>query len=78
MSHPWFMQMLGCPPSDKESGSEHGHADRETGEIFQLSDPVGELMVGGATNGADGENGGQNGEKVGKLFQDIPENRDRA
>ena len=78
MRHSWLMQLMGGPPSDEESGTEHGHADREAGEIFQFSDPVGELMVGGTTDGADGEDGGQNGEKVGKLLQDIPQNRDRA
>ena len=46
---------MGGVPSNPKSRAEHDQSDAEADEIFQFSYSVREMVIGGSSNGADGE-----------------------
>ena len=71
-------EMMGGTPSDPKSGAEHDQANAETDEIFKFSDSVGEMVIGGSSNGSDGEKSGKDREEVGRFLKEIAEDGERV
>jgi hypothetical protein len=71
-------EVMGGAPSDPESGAEHDQTNAETDEIFKFSDSVGEMVIGGSSNGADGEKSRKDGEEVGGFLEKITEDGERV
>ena len=71
-------EVMGGAPGDPKSGAEHDEADAEADEIFQFSDSVGEMVIGGSSNGADGEKSGKDREEVGGFLEKIAEDGERV
>jgi len=71
-------EVMGGAPSDPKSGAEHDQANAETDEILKFSDSVGEMVIGGSSNGADGEKSRKDGEEVGGFFEKIAEDGQRV
>ena len=65
-------------PSDPKCRDEHHQADTEADEIFQLSDSVGESVIGGSADGSNGEKSGKDGEEVGGFLEKIAEDGERV
>ena len=65
-------------PSDPKCRDEHHQADTEADEIFQLSDSVGESVIGGSADGSNGEKSGKDGEEIGTFFEEVAENGERV
>ena len=76
LGHLRIGEVMGGAPGDPKGRPEHDQADREADEIFQFTDSVGEVVVGGSSNGAYGQKSGKNGEEIGGLLQQIAENRE--
>jgi hypothetical protein len=70
--------MMGGTPSDPKSGAEHDQTDTQADKIFQFPDSVREMVIGGSSNGSDGEKSGEDGEEVGGFFEKIAEDGERA
>jgi len=71
-------EVMGGAPGDPKSGAEHDEADAEADEIFQFSDSVREMVIGGSSNGADGEKSGKDGEEVGGFLEKIAQDGERV
>ena len=65
-------------PSDPKCRDEHHQADTEADEIFQLSDSVGESVIGGSADGSNGEKSGKDGEEIGSFFEEVAKNGERV
>ncbi len=59
LGHSGGGEMVGRVPSDPKCRDEHHEADTDADEIFQLSDSVGESVIGGSSDGTDGERVGE-------------------
>jgi len=71
LGHARVGKMVGGTPGHKHGGYQHQQADRQTDQVFQFTDAVGEAVIRGAAYGANGEESRQDGEEIGEFFQDI-------
>ena len=78
LGHSGGGEMVGRVPSDPKCRDEHHEADTEADEIFQLSDSVGESVIGGSSDGTDGEKSGKDREEVGRFLEKIAEDGERV
>ena len=69
--HARFVKMVSGLKGDEKSGADHDEAKKKRDKIFQLSNAVGEAVVGRAPNRAESEKGGENAEGIGELFEKI-------
>jgi hypothetical protein len=70
--------MMGGTPSDPKSGAEHDQTDTQADKIFQFSDSVREMVIGGSSNRTDGEKSGKDREEVGGFLKEIAEDSERV
>jgi len=71
-------EMVGGVPCDPKSRPKHDQTDAEADEIFQLPDSVGEMVIRGSSNGADGKKSGKNREEVGGFLKKITQDGERV
>jgi hypothetical protein len=71
-------EMMGGTPSDPKSGAEHDQTDTQADKIFQFPDSVCEMMIGGSSNGSDGEKSGKDREEVSGFLKEIAEDGERV
>jgi hypothetical protein len=71
-------EVMGGVPCNPKSGAEHDQSDAEADKIFKFSNSVREMVIGGSSNGADGEKSGKNGEEVGRFLEKIGEDGERV
>ena len=73
LGHLGGSEVMGGAPGDPQGGGKQTKANGETHKVFQLTDSVGKPVVGGASNGANGEEGSENGEEIGCFLEKITE-----
>ena len=71
LCHARLMKMVSGLKGDEKSGADHDEAKKKRDKIFQLSNAVGEAVIGGAANGAESEKGGENTKTITELFEKI-------
>ena len=63
---------------EQEKGAaHHDQADGEADEVLQLADAVSKTLAGCLAQGQDGEVGGEDGEKIGALLEQVAEDGER-
>jgi hypothetical protein len=60
----------------KKGAPDHNEADEKTDQVLQFADAVGKPVAGCPAQGEDGQVGGEDGQKVGALFEQVAEDRE--